>query len=130
MKEVDRFPIPEALVGRTRNTAYTLKIDSLISAAYKTESVLEWANYRQELDAPYCSMHSEEEFPIYDSNESDEIQTYPYIPKEKLAANPDLKKKQFDVRLLESSPWRIESMRYYPYRSRDGDFPLKLLKIP
>ena len=109
---------------------YTLKIDSLISAAYKTESVLEWANYRQEIDAPYCSMYSEEEFPLYDSNESDEIQTYPYIPKDKLAANPELKKKQFDIRLLSSSPWRVESMKYYPYRSNDGDFPLKLLRIP
>ena len=25
-------------------------------------------------------------------------------------------------------PWRMESMRYYPYRGSEGEFPYKLLK--
>ena len=46
MKEADRFPIPESLVGRRKNQKkpYVLKIDSLISAAFKIEEVNEWAN--------------------------------------------------------------------------------------
>ncbi len=83
------------------------------------ESVLEWADYKQELDAPYCSMESEEEFPLYDSAESDELDVFPYIPKAKLDQNPELKKKQFDISLLSTMPFRIESMKYYPGQSRD-----------
>ena len=46
MKEADRFPIPESLVGRRKNQKrpYVLKIDSLMSAAFKIEEVNEWAN--------------------------------------------------------------------------------------
>ena len=27
-------------------------------------------------------------------------------------------------------PYRTESMAYYPYRTREGNMPVKLLKIP
>ena len=84
MKVADRFPIPEALIGRQKRKAYNLRIDSLITAAYNMDSVKEWADYRQELMAPYNSMESEEEFPLDDSEESEEANTYPYIPKSKL----------------------------------------------
>ena len=46
MKEADRFPIPEALVGRQEHKSYTLRIDSLISSTYNIEHLNEWANYR------------------------------------------------------------------------------------
>lgn len=55
MLECERFPIPEMLVGRVKYTPYTLRIDSLIKATYSMAAVKEWANYRPELDAPYCS---------------------------------------------------------------------------
>ena len=72
MKECDRFPIPEAILGRKKFTRYTLRIDSIMLATYKMESIHEWANYRQEIDAPFNSMESEDEFPLFDSLESDE----------------------------------------------------------
>lgn len=75
-------------------------------------------------------MESEEEFPLYDSEESETVNKWPYIPSSKLEENPELKKKQFDARLLDTMPWRIESMRYYPNRSNEGGLPVKLLKVP
>ena len=44
MKEADRFPIPEALVGRQKKekVPYSLRIDSLITAAYTLENVEAW----------------------------------------------------------------------------------------
>ena len=67
MKEAGRYPIPEQLVGRSKREPYQLRVDSLINMAYREENIREWAEYRQEIDAPYCSMESEEEFPLYDS---------------------------------------------------------------
>ena len=132
MKEADRFPIPESLVGRRKNQKrpYVLKIDSLISAAFKIEEVNEWANSKDVLDAPYNTMHSEDDFPLEDSQDSDEQNVFPAIPKDKLLADPSLKDKQFDIRLLDTSPYRLESLLYFPYRNREGEIPLKLLKIP
>lgn len=43
MKQVDRFPVQEALIGRTNGEPYTLWIDSLISASYKLSAVQECA---------------------------------------------------------------------------------------
>ena len=34
MKECDRFPIPESLLGRKPRTAYSLRVDSLMSQTY------------------------------------------------------------------------------------------------
>ena len=73
-------------------------------------------------------MHSEDDFPLEDSQDSDEANKYPAIPKAKLDADPSLKDKQFDISLLDTSPYRLESMIYFPYRSREGDMPVKLLK--
>ena len=38
--------------------------------------------------------------------------------------------KPFDKKVLNVSPFRMESMRYYPYRAREGEVPMKLLKVP
>lgn len=131
MKATDRFPIPESLVNRPKEKkGYNLRIDSLITAAYTLDTVNDWANYLPRLDAPYNSMESEEEFPIDDSEESDDKNKIPYIPKAKLEENPELLNKQFDDTILKTMPWRIESMRYFPYSGADNTFPVKLLKIP
>ena len=39
MKEADRFPIPEALVGRSKQQPFALYVDSLISATFRLEDV-------------------------------------------------------------------------------------------
>ena len=75
-------------------------------------------------------MHSEDDFPLEDSQDSDEALVYPAIPKSKLDADPSLRDKQFDIRLLDTSPYRIESLAYFPYRNREGEIPVKLLKNP
>ena len=36
----------------------------------------------------------------------------------------------FDKKLLEASPFRMEAMKYYPYKMREGEIPFKLLKVP
>lgn len=43
MKQVDNFPIQEALIGRTDGQPYSLWIDSLISASYTLSAVQECA---------------------------------------------------------------------------------------
>ena len=75
-------------------------------------------------------MHSEDDFPLEDSQDSEELNVYPAISKDKLAADPSLKDKQFDIRLLDTSPYRLESLLYFPYRNREGEIPVKLLKVP
>ena len=41
-------------------------------AAYNEKDIVEWARYRQEIDAPFNSMESENEYPIIDSEDSEE----------------------------------------------------------
>ena len=79
---------------------------------------------------PYNSQVSEDDFPLYMSQDSDEANVYPYIPKSKLEADPSLALKQFDIRLIDTMPYRTDSMAYYPYRTREGNMPVKLLKVP
>ena len=35
----------------------------------------------------------------------------------------------FDLKLLDVLPFRLESMKFYPYKSREGDIPMNLLKV-
>ena len=81
-------------------------------------------------NAPNNSMESEEEFHIEESQSSEDENAVPYITKDKLKANPELEKKKFDMRLLEYTGYRLESMRYFPYRTREGEIPKKLLQVP
>ena len=82
------------------------------------------------MQVPYNSFDSEDEFKLYHSEDSEEQDVYPYIPKAKLEADPSLREKQFDIKLLKTSPYRTESMAYYPYRSAEGNTPVKLLLKP
>lgn len=34
------------------------------------------------------------------------------------------------MRLIQTSPYRLESMKYFPYRTQPGDVPYKLFKVP
>ena len=34
------------------------------------------------------------------------------------------------MRVLLTTPFRLESMKYFPYRSREGEVPYKLLQVP
>lgn len=128
MKEADRFPIPEALVGRSKKQPFTLYIDSIMTSTFKLENVMKWAEEPVSQTVPNNSMESEDDFQIYKSEDSEEMDVFPYIPKAKLEADPSLREKQFDVKLLQSSPYRMESMQYYPYRRTEGNIPRKLLK--
>ena len=46
MKEANRYPIPEALIGRPERGNYRLKIDSIIRETYSEAFIKEWADYR------------------------------------------------------------------------------------
>ena len=100
MKEADRFPIQEALVGRSKKQPFTMYIDSLISATFKLENVLAWADEPIGSIVPNNSQESEDDFKLFLSEDSDEANVYPYIPKAKLEADPSLRDKQFDISLL------------------------------
>ena len=69
--------MPETLMNRQETGNFRLKIDSIIAEAYREESMLEWASYRPEIDAPYNSMTSQDEFNIIPSEDSDELDDMP-----------------------------------------------------
>ena len=128
MKKYQRFPIPEALMGRQRWGNFRLKIDSLLAEAYREESMLEWANWRPDTNAPYNSMVSADEFHVIESEDSDEAELK--LGEGKYAVDEEDDDRQFDLSILNPSPFRMESMKYYPYKSREGEVPLRLLKVP
>ena len=128
MKLVDRHHIPEALIRPQPERPYTLVIDSIIKDVFRQETVEAWANYKPAIGAPYNSMESEEDFNIYESEDSEDPNAVPYITKKKVEQDPSLKDKQFDMRILQTSAFRLESMKFFPYRSREGDIPNKLLQ--
>lgn len=129
MKQIDRFPIPEALVNRSSSIPYRLTIDSMIKKFYTIEAVEEMAIERPSQAAPYNSLESDEEFTLAESVSSEDPNSVPYITAQKLREDPKLKEKNFDVRILENSPFRLEAVKYFPFRSREGEIPLKLLKV-
>ena len=104
---------------------FSLKIDSILAEAYNEESMLQYANERPELDAPYNSMDSDDNFNIYDSSSDEDFRDAQDNPLKGVTADDP---KWFDVRILDISPFRMEAMKYFPYKSREGDIPLKLLK--
>ena len=71
MMKCQRWPVPEILMNRPKGN-FVLKIDSLIAEAYREESIIDWANKRPVVDAPYNSMQTDEELHIYESADSDE----------------------------------------------------------
>jgi len=74
-------------------------------------------------------MESDENFFLYESQESDDPNSVPYITAKKVKADPTLKEKQFDIRILEISPYRMESMKFFPHRTHEGEVPYKLLNV-
>ncbi len=42
--------------------------------SYREESMLEWADEKRELDAPYNSMYTEDEYQVYESPSDDEVE--------------------------------------------------------
>ena len=105
-------------------------IDTLMHAAYNEEDIVWWSRYRQEVDAPFNSMESENEYPIYESNDSDdEIDRVPKPTKYQKKNDENFKEKQFDKSLIEMTNFRMENMRQFPHRVREGEVPFKLGKL-
>ena len=111
-------------MGRAKSN-FSLKVDSIMIDAYREETMLEWADVKQELDVPYNSIYTEDEYVVYESPSDDEVQEIVVVKKTEVQ-----KFKPFDLKVLDVTPFRMESMRYYPYRTKEGDIPLKLLKMP
>ena len=60
-------------MGRAKNN-FKLKVDSIMIESYREESMLEWADEKRELDAPYNSMYTEDEYQVYESPSDDEVE--------------------------------------------------------
>ena len=125
MKEYKRWPIPEMLMNRPKAN-FSLKIDTILADHYREEEMLEWAGWRPAIDVPYNSIDSDDNFLLYHSSD-DEIEVDE--TKIEMIDPEDGEAFSFDLKKLDVSPFRMESMRFYPYKSREGEIPLKLLKI-
>ena len=70
-----------------------------MAEAYNEESMLEWANWRQDVDAPYNTMGSEDELNIDDGADSDvDVLLEPESPlKGKTEKDPNW----FDIKILD-----------------------------
>ena len=84
----------------------------------------EWANYRLDCAAPYCSMESDAELDLYQSSTEEEDKK-----EEVVVVKENAKYKPFDKSLLDVSPFRMEGMKYFPYKSSENTIPIKLLKV-
>lgn len=116
MIECDRWPIPESLIGRTKGIPYELAFDTLMRSCYNLDVIREDGNAnRQDLDVPFNSMESEDDFPVYDSQDSDEVNEFGIKIKD-LKKDPSLADKMFDLNLLNTTPFRVESFKYFPYK--------------
>ena len=127
MKAYKRWPIPEALMGRPQTENFYLKVDSIIADAYLSDRMREWANHRAAVPAPYNSMESADDYqiiPSEDSEDADKIIDDTVLPVDKE------NEFNFDKSILDASPFRMGSLRYYPYKQREGEVPTKLLKVP
>ena len=123
MRKYQRWPIPESLMNRPTNN-FRLKIDSITAEAYRYDNMQEWANYKLDCEAPYNSMESDADLDLYQSStEEEEVVEEVVIEKE------NQKYKPFDKKILDISPFRLEGLKYFPYKSSENTIPTKLLKI-
>ena len=72
MKRYKRFPIPEALMHRPARRSFKLTLDSILREVYSEQYVHQWAEYQLETGAPCNSAESEDDYNLYQTDESDE----------------------------------------------------------
>ena len=58
MKKAKRFPVPENLLHLPSD--FDLNIDSIMHAAYNSDEMDQWADYKMKCDAPCNSQESNE----------------------------------------------------------------------
>ena len=75
-------------------------------------------------------MESADEFQLYRSEDDEEEDTVVKINSKAKQDDMSQKDKQLNLQLLDPSPFRIESIRNYPHRFREGEIPLRLMKVP
>ena len=73
-------------------------------------------------------MDSIDEFSIGGGTDSDEENLKTYNDKNKDAKA--FERKRIETTLLVNWPFKMELMKNFPYRSREGDVPTKLLRYP
>lgn len=75
-------------------------------------------------------MESENEYPIFDSEDSEEqAEKVPKPTKYQKKNDENFKERQFDKSLIELTNFKMENMRYFPHRTREGEVPFKLGKL-
>ena len=118
-----RWPVPEMLIGRQKERYY-LKIDEILAESYSEETIQFHANYKPEINAPNNSVDSGDNFDLYQTSTDDEEF---FAPESPLKGMNESDPNWFDEKLLDVSPFRMDKMKYFPYRAREGDIPLKIL---
>ena len=71
-------------------------------------------------------MSEGDEFDLYATDTDQEEK----ILRQEDMESPETARKNFDKNLLNTQPFRLESLKYFPYRQKEGELPLRLLKVP
>ena len=80
---------------------------------------------RPDLDAPYNTPESADDYNIYDFSSDEDLLNQDENPLKGVdKADPSW----FDINLLNSTPFDIAAVKYFPHKAREGEIPLKLLK--
>ena len=69
-------------------------------------------------------MESDAELDMYQTSTEEEDKE-----EEVVVVKENAKYKPFDKSLLDVSPFRMEGMKYFPYKSSENTIPIKLLKV-
>ena len=78
------------------------------------------------MDVPYNTMHSDDNFKLYHSSDDSAVEEDPLVQVDVASGDTPL---TFDMNLLKVLPFRLEAMKYFPFKSREGETPVKLLKV-
>lgn len=130
MMKAKRYPVREKLMNEPEN--FWLKIDSIIQAIYNVKEMTENCDNPPDIRATKNSdvsadnaTASESSSTEYDEDGNPKKKNVKVVVVEK--EGPAVK---FEKSLIENQGWRVEPLAVYPHKAREGEVPLKLLKIP
>jgi len=130
MMKAKRYPIPEKLMNEPEN--FWLKIDSIIQGIYNVQEMISNCDNLPDIKAPKNSdvsadnaTASESSSTEYDDDGNPKKKNVKIV--QAVGAAPE---KKFDKSLIECQGWKLDPLTVFPHKAREGEVPLKLLKIP
>ena len=115
---------------RPAKKPFRLTLDSILREVYSEQYVHQWAEYQLETGAPCNSAESEDDYNLYQTDESEEAEALEGGAKKAKKGDQKDKDTGFNLQLLDPSPFALDSVRTFPHKFREGDIPLRLLKVP